>query len=122
MQVIPYIVASPTIAEAARRANLAARTIHRWMNNDRCRDELDRVRSEAADLARCELNGLMLKSVQVLSECLEDSDPRVRLRAAQISLAVALRVSDTNEIQQSLTALEDALPLWAVRKGRRNWN
>jgi hypothetical protein len=41
------------------------------MQEPEFRAEFERLRSEAADIAKVELNGLMFKSAQVLGEALE---------------------------------------------------
>lgn len=77
---LPYLVAAPSVSEGARRAEVGLRTLYRWMSDDEFRSELERQRSEAAELAYVELRGLMLKAVHVLGAAMEDESPQVRLR------------------------------------------
>ena len=77
------------------------------------RRELERRRSEAAELAYAELQGLMLKGVHVLGEAMEDANPQIRLRAAQTALSLGLRATELKEVERLLDVLDDALPLWA---------
>lgn len=115
---LPYLVAAPSISEGARRAEVGLRTLYRWMNDDDFQSELERQRSEAAELAYVELRGLMLKAVHVLGEAMEDESPQVRLRAAQTALGVGLRATELKDIQKRLDLLDAALPLWAKRNMR----
>ena len=86
-------------------------TLHRWMNDDGFRENLERLRAKAADLARTELQGLMLKAIVVLAEAMEDPSPGVRLRAARSTFALGLKAIDLKELQQRLDLLDDALAL-----------
>jgi len=115
LQALPYIVAAPSLSEAAKLAEVGRTTLYRWLEDDDFRNELERLRSEATDLAHCELKGLMLKAVQVLGEAMEDPNANVRLRAAHITLSVAFKANELKEIQQRLQLLDDALPLWSTR-------
>ena len=60
-----------------------------------------------------QLQGLMLKSVTVLAEAMNDPTPSVRLHAARTALAYGVRLGQLEKFQQQLEAVEDALPLWA---------
>ena len=118
LQALPFLVAASSRSEAAKLAAIARTTLYRWMEDYEFRRELERLRSEAADLTHCELKGLMFKAVQVLGEAMEDANTNVRLRAAQITLSVALKANELKEIQRRLQLLDDALPLWATRNAR----
>ncbi len=75
---LPVVAASPSVLEAARRSNVGLRTLHRWLEDDDFRRELERLHDEAAELARHELQGLMLRSVTAISESLKDPSPSIR--------------------------------------------
>ena len=108
---MPYLVASPSQSDGARVANIGRTTLHRWMQDDRFREELERLRAEAAGLAHTELNGLMLKGVLALAEALEDENPYIRLRAAQATLSIGLKALDLKELLRRLDRLDDAFAL-----------
>ena len=78
MDALPYLLTTPTVAQAAREANIARATLYRWMDDAAFRDELERLRREAANVAKVELRGLMLKAVGVLADSMEDQNPFVR--------------------------------------------
>ena len=118
LQALPYLVAAPSLSEAAKLAEVGRTTLYRWMEDDEFRRELERLRSEALDLAHVELKGLMLKATQVVSETMDDANPFVRLRAAQIALSVGLKAVEVKEIQRRIQLLDDALPLWATKNAR----
>ena len=115
---LPYVAAAPTLADGARHASIARSTLHRWMEDAQFRRALENARAEAADLARTELQGLMLKAVLVLAESLEHPKPEVRLRAASAAMALGLKVVDVKELKQRLDYLDDTLGL--MRSKRAN--
>ena len=112
---LPVVAASPSVLEAARRSNVGLRTLHRWLEDDNFRRELERLQDEAAELARSELQGLMLRSVTVLSEVMKDPSPSIRLRAANSALAFAIKVGENRKLSEELASLEEALPVWAAQ-------
>ena len=75
--------------------------------------------ADAASLARTELNGLMLKSVLVVAQALEDPSPAVRLRAAQTALAMGFKANDLHDMARRLERVDEALHLWTSRN--TNW-
>ena len=112
---LPVVAASPSVLEAARRSNVGLRTLHRRLEDDGFRRELERLQDEAAELARSELQGLMLRSVTVLSEVMKDPSPSIRLRAANSALAFAIKVGENRKLSEELASLEEALPVWAAQ-------
>ena len=93
-------------------------SLYRWIEDDEFRCELERQRNEALELAHVELKGLMCKATQVLGEAMDNDNPFLRLRAAQIALTVGLKAIEVKEMQHRIELLEDALPLWATRNSR----
>ena len=109
--VLPVMAAAPSLAEAARISGFNERTLRRWLDDDDFRSELTRLRQESAELARRELQGLMLRGVSVLSEAMDDPDQALRLRAARYALSLGVRISETEKLRKDLQDLEDALSL-----------
>ena len=116
---LPYLVASPTLAQGARLADIGRTTLYRWMNDHEFRTTLERLRGEAAGLAHTELRGLMLKGVLVLAEAMEDPSPNVRVRAARAALSVGLKAIDLKELRRRVERLDDAWNLWTRRNAVR---
>ncbi len=84
---LPFMTSSRTFTEAAERAGISPRTIHRWMNDPAFREEYEQQRDEAAAIARAALRALMLDAVAVLAERLDTEDPQERVRAAKTILS-----------------------------------
>ena len=98
-------------AQAARTAGVGESTLRRWLDDDDFRAELVRLRQESAELARHELRGLMLRSVSVLAEAMDDPDKAIRLRAARYAMSFAVRICETGKLNRDTQDLEDALSL-----------
>ena len=108
---LPFLAYAPSLSKGARLADIGRTTLHCWMRDQAFRDQLQGMRKEAADLAHAELQGLMLKSVLVLAEALDDESARVRLRASSSTLQVALQADEARSLRHRLSVLDDALAL-----------
>jgi hypothetical protein len=109
IRALTYLADSPTVSEAARQANVARATLYRWMEEPDFRQEVERLRGEAADMAKAELKGLMLKAVSVLSDSMHDTSSLVRLRAAQSTMYIGMKAIDVAQLEQRIDRIEDAL-------------
>jgi hypothetical protein len=83
LQALPYLVASPTMADAAKIAEVSRATLYRWMEDPEFREEYERLGEAANAVVRTEMNGLMLKAAAVFSQGMDESFNESRLRAAQ---------------------------------------
>ncbi len=118
-QVLPFLVSSPTLSQAARDANINRNTLRRWMEDDKFRDELVRLRQEAAELARSELQELMLLSVGVLSDAMQNAASHdVRVRAARTALSFGMQLNEMKKLQDEVETLRDALNIWQTHYSR----
>ena len=109
---IPFLASSPTVSEAAKRIDITRATIYRWMEDDEFRAELQHQRNEAAHLARAELKGLMLKSICVFADAMEDPNPQIRLKAARDSAYIAIKIDENETLRNRIDRLDDAIHLW----------
>ena len=117
---IPAIAAAPSIAQAARDSGIGERTIHRWLEDEDFRYELTRVRQDQADFAGKELQGLLVRGVEVLTEAMNDPDIAVRLRAARCAFSFAPQIVDLEKLKDDVQALEEASTLDPPGIPRRN--
>ena len=106
---LPIIAAAPTIAQAARSAGVTNATLHRWLNEPAFRQELTRQRQETAALARQEIQGLMLHSITVIADALNDPNPSIRLRAARYALTFAVQLNEVEKLQTEVQLLQEIL-------------
>ena len=119
---LPVIAATPTLAQAARSSGIGESTLYRWLEDPLFREELIRLRQEAADLAKRELQGVMLRSVSVISDALEDPDIAIRLRAARYGMSFAVQISEVEKLRADLQAVEDGLTQWTAHRSPNSHN
>ena len=111
---LPIIAATPTLAQAARSSGIGESTLYRWLQDDRFRDELTRLRQEASDLAKKELQGATLRSVSTFAEALEHPDMAIRLRSARCAMSFATQISEVGQLRADLQGVEEAIPQWTA--------
>ena len=110
---LPMVVSSTSLAQAARDADVHRATLHRWMEDDKFREELVRLRQEAVELARSELQELMLVSVAVLADAMENAASHdVRVRAARTALSFGMQLNEMKKLREEIDTLQDALKIW----------
>ena len=105
---LPYIAATASLSAGARAARIHRSTLQQWMTDPNFRAELERMRKDAEALARVELQGLVLKSINTLAELLEDPDPKVRATAVRAVLSNALKAGENRELRNQLEMIETA--------------
>ncbi len=106
---LPIVAASPSIAQAAGASGIGESTLRRWLEDDKFRDEITRLRQESASLARQELQGLMLRSVSVLADAMDYPDMAIRLRAARYSMSFAVQICVAEKLRSDIQVLKEAL-------------
>ena len=121
--VLPVMVNAPSLVEGARLSGVSERTLRRWLEDNAFRAELARRRKESADLACQALQGVLLRSVSVLAESLEDSDAAIRLRAARYAMSFASRIrqlerppEDVEKLKKEIDELENVISIWPNRR------
>ena len=75
---LPHLASSNSIIKGAISAGLSRSTAYRWMKDPEFRRQVEHIREEAADLAKSEIKGLMLKAVTVINETLHSDDPQAQ--------------------------------------------
>ena len=116
---LPIVVSSTSLAQAARDADIHRATLHRWMEDDKFREELVRLREEAAELARSELQELMLHSVGVLADAMQNAPSHdVRVRAARTALSFGMQLNEMKKLNHEIETLRDALDIWRTHYKR----
>ncbi len=108
---LPILASASSIADAARLSDVGRRTLHRWLDDPNFRDELAGLHKEAADLARSQLQGVMLQAVLALADSLHDPNPEIRLRAIRTALNYSVKFNDIESLREELRNLEDSLNL-----------
>lgn len=110
MLAIQALLKGLNITEAAMEAHVNRRTLTRWMGDKAFTDALEAAVSDVITAATRKLITLANPAVQVIefSMANKDSNPGVRLRAAQTVLEFMLRLLD-RDVEERLRRLEGAL-------------
>ena len=106
---LPIVACFPTIAQAARAADVGYSTLRRWLTDPAFSNCLDELRRQSANIARQNLLSLTPICVSVLADAMRDPDPAIRLRAANYALSFNLRVSEQENLRSDLENLESAI-------------
>jgi len=104
---IAALVTSKTIEEAANKAGVAPRTLHRWREDPLFEAEFRHARRQALDAGVSSLQCGLSEAVEVLRNCLKERNPSVRIRAALGLIEHGLAAHQTFELDQRLRALEE---------------
>jgi hypothetical protein len=97
---------------AAKQANVGERTLYRWLaEDDAFKRALSKAEGRAIDAAARRLISLQGTAIDTLKNVLDDAEASatVRLRAAQAVLDYLLKLRELRNIEQRLTALEEAI-------------
>ena len=113
---IPHIITARSTTEAAELADVNRTTLYRWMADPDFRDALEDVRREAADLARTQMSGLLVKAIATLSDVMDSPNDRARTDAARTAVYAILKAEEYKNIEQSLERLDRAIAFEGERK------
>ena len=106
---IRALLTCKTLQEAATTAQIAERTLYRWMQDADFRAALFAAEGELIDGATRRLLRLQDSAIDVLDDLLTATGDAVKLRAAQTVLDHLLRLRELRDIETRLAALELAL-------------
>ena len=108
-QAIPFVASLPTITAASRAARVSQRTLHRWMNDPVFRDEVERVRTDPVNLCFGSIASFLPRSMEILTEALENEDPAIRLQAANHLIDCWFRLEAQADSRKVLHDFQNAL-------------
>ncbi len=106
---LPVVALSPSLVQAARASGVGKTTLSRWMNDPVFRAEITRMRQESAELARQELQGMMLRAASVINQAMDHPDPVISLRAARYAISFGTSFAQLQQISSELDELRDSL-------------
>jgi hypothetical protein len=106
---ITALVAGKTNGQAAKAAHVDAKTLFRWRTEDRAfMAGLRSARDEAFTEALASLRRVTTAAVATCETLMRaPNEPTVRLAAARVVLAVALRSNEQVSVEDRLRALEE---------------
>ena len=109
LNVIPHLISSSSVSEAADLAGVPRRTIHRWMNDKEFRAAYEEQRDAVAFYARSGMRTLMLKAMAVQAERLDSDDPKERARAAKEIMDYDKKTGTNHENQKLVYRLHNLI-------------
>lgn len=108
-QVLPYLVSSPSIEEAARRADISPKQIFAWLKEPHFFEELKKQRHTVFCDALAFLKVGTQKAAETMFNLLDNPDPRVQLMAADKILASALKTNELLDLEERLSTIESRI-------------
>lgn len=118
---ITALLAGKTKRDAATEAGVNERTLRRWFSDDEAFRQTYRSLCDAAFLdALSALKQRVEAAVAVLTDALESSESSTRLRAADKTIAHALKAYEHLEVSERLREVEQYMKELEERKGRDN--
>lgn len=107
---VAALLASKSVSEAAGSAGVGERTLYRWLAEDQAfRAALNQAEGDLLDTATRRLLTLQGKAIDALEHLIDSAETEgVRLRAAQVAIDTSLKLREMRDIEQRLTALEQA--------------
>jgi phage terminase small subunit len=90
------LVSCPTVTEAATVADVAERTLYRWLSDPAFRSHMSEVEGQAIDAATRRLLGMQEAAIEIINGIMSspETPPAVRLRAAATVIDYMLRMRD----------------------------
>lgn len=109
---ISALLSSKTVIEAAQQADVAHRTLTRWLSSDQqFRQALSMAEGDLIDGASRRLLQIQAGAIDTIEGMLADDaevSDAVRLRAAVAALDYLLKLRELRQFEQRLAALEQA--------------
>ncbi len=118
-ELLAHLLASgATITAAAKKADVARKTVHRRLEDPAFRAKVSEARRGMLSRAAGRLARRMGDAADELARLLRDDDATVRLRAAGKLLELGIRVTETLDLAERVEELEKAADL---KSGGADW-
>ncbi len=105
-RLIPYLVASPSIEEACKRARVSKATVYEWLKDEAFRQELKRQRDAVIERALDSLKANIAKATETLVKHLDSKRENISIRAAENIIEFAQKALEHEELEKRIEALE----------------
>lgn len=109
-QAIAALLSEPTICAAAGRIGVNEATLYRWLQHEEFQSSYRQARRESVSQAIAGLQQASSEAVQTLRDIMANSEAPVssRVTAAKAVLELALKAVELEDIEERVTALEEA--------------
>ncbi|MCS6774390.1 MAG: hypothetical protein NZ693_09830 [Thermoflexales bacterium] len=109
LRAIEHLTSGCSRAETARRVGVGETTIRRWLRAPEFQAALREAQGEVWRMLLGRLGAVATSAVDALHAALQDGQPSLRVRAADVLLARLVAVKQVVELEQRLAALEAEL-------------
>ncbi len=118
---VQALLSAASVVEAARVAHVGERTLFRWLTEPIFRAALSEAEGALLDSATRRLLGLQDTAIETFENILKDEEASqaIRLRAATAVLDYLLKLRELRNVEQRLTALEQAFAQQQAGKGQQ---
>lgn len=103
---IAALLTAPTLAVAARQANVSPRTLRNWLKRPEFRAAFKEAGRDNLSVTMTRLQGLASESIEALQRLLICGKPATEVRAAGLILENAFKVANLIDLQARVEALE----------------
>ncbi|MEM4204367.1 MAG: hypothetical protein QXS54_09905 [Candidatus Methanomethylicaceae archaeon] len=117
MQVVNAVLTSKSVREVAEKTGLHEATIYRYLKKPAVVNALQERKRELTNAVLRYFLQLGQKALNNIEELLNSSSERIRLEASKYVLDTLLRINELNELEQRISALEQAVQ----EGGERSW-
>ena len=106
--VLPYLITTPSLEEGCRKARVSKTTVYAWLKEPDFQAELKRLRQALVDEAFDRLKVGLIEATNKLLELLQAKGQLgIQLRAAQTLLDHGIKVTELQEQEARIEALEE---------------
>ena len=111
LRVIPFLLASPSIEEACRRAKINKTTVYDWLKDENFRQELKQQRDAIIEQALDSLKANLVKATETLVKHLNSTRETISIGAAERIIEFTQKSLEHEELERRIEALEAPLDL-----------
>ena len=105
---ISYLLDTPSIEEACKRAKVSKVTVYAWLKQENFRQELKRQRDELIRGALDSLKANITKATETLVKLLDSESEPIKARAAEDIIEFAQKALEHEELEKRIEALEES--------------
>jgi len=108
---IASLISCPTVKQAAKKAGVAEKTLHRWLKEDEFITAYVKARGEIVSYAVCQMQKNMPKAINALAEITDDSNmpASARVSAARTLIDMSLKAIEHEDLQLRIRNVEKIL-------------
>ena len=107
LHALPFILANPSISQAAKQCGVSDKQIWDWLNQEEFRSELYRQRTSIISKVTSNLQKASLKASEILIELMENGKTdTIKHKAAVDLLNLTIKFTNCYELEERIQKLE----------------